>query len=403
MAGTAPSSSMQLGSEETSSPLPRFSLFSSEFWATPTNGATAIGHESDSEGSDFTTEDALQSLKLIRNRFNGMKLNTINEANTVSLADTVLSEADIISAASKNVISKEDKIDESTCELEADFVFVSIPTSAEIAKTPSPKRRNSILQSLDLSSRISRRLSISLSSTITKLKSPTRSPHAGANVASKDKKLMYMPDRKSFNGKGSPTPARTATPIQSATMRRATVANKKLLAESCSAAPVNTRSEQGASSPTAARPSFRSQISSLKTNNASTSYPTNLTNSNGTRTVPTSILRISDTTGTTICNRSVRAINRATTPALSRYTVSPSATKMKSTVHSFTPANHTPTLCLSATPPLKKYRSRIPVQHHRPPPPIPTARGKENLGSAKGKVRSASNVVGVKNMIKTVK
>ncbi|KAJ3749484.1 hypothetical protein DFH05DRAFT_1476938 [Lentinula detonsa] len=300
-AGSVPSSTTQLESEERTSPLPPLSSFSADFWAAAhsdsgdisiNNGPTLIL----SEGSDPTMKDALQSLELIRTRFNNMRLDTINEARPTDPTNLDYQETHPTCVPPECTFTSAGEVSSSNTDecdhLEAGFVFVSIPTSAE---TPSPKRRNSLLQSLNLSSRIPRRLPISLSPTKLKSKPSTR------------------------------------------------IAN---------AAPA--KHGQGVSHLNATRPPSTPTISSSRQHTDSTS-PLRSTNSvhskiSGT-VLPSTRMRAAITNRST---RSVATNSRNGTPsAPSR----PAASKPKTEQGSLlTKENQS------------NYRSRLPVQHHRPPP-----------------------------------
>ncbi|KAF8828685.1 hypothetical protein HHX47_DHR3000223 [Lentinula edodes] len=358
--GSAPSTSTRLCSEEAISPLPRLSLFSSDFWAAASNAGVssdniAAGHDSESAGSDFTTKDAIQSLELIYNRFNNMKLDTINEASPVCPADTILPEAHTTCVPAENAFLSETDIlssdsDESGSDFEADFVIVSIPTSAE---SSSAKKRNSILKSLNISSRIPRRISISLSPTSFKSRSPTKSAKTGLNVPLKKGNLLSTPDRPGDISKVLPMS------VGSTTVRKLVGKTPK----DRSTPSASRCQEARTSSPIANRPPSRPTISSSlkKTHSTSPSRSTKAANARN------NIHFTSPRTGVAAASGSSQNVYASGRVDTMQGQSVASLSSMKKN--------------------RKNYPSRLPVQHHRPPPPVPAKGeiGRRDIVAAKKK------------------
>ncbi|KAJ3999325.1 hypothetical protein F5050DRAFT_1805162 [Lentinula boryana] len=365
MAGSAPSSTTQLESEEPTPPLPPLSSFSADFWAAahPDSGNININNGPTlrlSQGSDPTMKDALQSLELIRTRFNNMRLDTINEARPTDPTNLDCQETHPPCVPPESTFTSEDEVSSSNTDecddLEAGFVFVSIPTSTE---TPSPKRRNSLLQSLNLSSRIPRRLPISLSPTKLKSKSSTRIGNAGSKTF-KEKNLASISDSKDIR-KRAPAPTASAR----SPLTRKFAITVRTVSEGCAASSLDAKHGQGVSYPSATCPPSTPTISSSRKHTDSTSplRSTNSVHSKSSGTVlPSTRMRAAVSSKST---RFMATNNRdATLSAPSR----PATSKPKTEQGSLLTKENQST-----------YRSRLPVQHHRPPPPVPTAKGKENF------------------------
>ncbi|KAE9403896.1 hypothetical protein BT96DRAFT_917267, partial [Gymnopus androsaceus JB14] len=338
------------------SPLPRLSLFSSDFWAAADSGGqTSVQSGSESGSSDFTTEDALQSLELIYSRFNNIKLDTIEEANPVYPATVVLSSVDIFPHANKTAAESESshhqiQTKSNSSDLDADFVFVTIPAFSE---TPSPKKRTSILQSLNLSTRIPRRLSISLSPPsrpkVSSMKADTDTDITKAKATKpKPKRKFSSPTR----SRGDSLTTGRTTPVQSPPRRKAearVTASPSPPSHSLFR-PTISSSLKKAGSPPRTTPNSTNSV-------VLTPSPQNRNNNNN---------NAGNGPGSA---RSVHSVNRGVTPTFGRGVVSPSPTKKSAGAS-----------------------RRTPVLPKRPPPPIPSDRGKENLGMVKKSVGSSKEV-----------
>ncbi|KIK69138.1 hypothetical protein GYMLUDRAFT_53621 [Collybiopsis luxurians FD-317 M1] len=330
------------------SPLPRLSLFSSEFWAAA-NDSSAYQEESGSESGsgDFTTEDALQSLKLIYNRFNTMKLNTIEKVSPTYPSTAVsppTDPANVVTNSEDEPVPSLPDADDYHSDLEAEFVFVTIPTSSE---TAHPRKRTSIIQSLSFSSKLPRRLSISLSQTSSKSSSlmakRTREIAKVKMTPRKKDGSSEMLDGKSFTGPRSG--GRAATPVRS-----------KTPIGKNSSSPASKRRErgQGVSSPSLFRPTISSSLKQSKQTTGVTSPP-----------------RIKPASPSL---RSGSGITNSGGSAPFRYrsgTVPPSPARSAS--RNCGPAS-SPSPTKKTTESKSQPRTRASLQHHHPPPPIPVGR-----------------------------
>ncbi|KAJ3771737.1 hypothetical protein FB446DRAFT_739198 [Lentinula raphanica] len=308
-----------------------------------------------SSGSHLTTGSV--PLSIAKDAVNSTELSSARLdkcIDEVIPTDTVCQEASA-DIPGQNTVSSSSPDDPD--DLESGFVFVSALTFVE-TQTPS-RRRNSILQSLNFTSKIPRRLSLSLSpkskSKYTARVVDTESPTKTHKERSPPSKL----DSKENSGKKRTT-ANVATLPKSPTTRR-----KDPL-------PVTTAPSQSTNTST---PKPINKISTPRCPNTENNgtIPPSSTRIKATNTKPST--RIAPSAPISILKTTSRHPRTATDPAQSRKPVpNPSAIPLTKEIEK---------VC---------HRSRPPVQHFRPPPPVPKAKGKENIRCTKHVARNQVKV-----------